>query len=247
MLKLDQLGAEIPITEPDETSHLIYMVNPFNDEAMLPHLCAAFLRLFSAYASGIRKSQKMSARDLVLQVIPLSFLADCECLTIPPPKSYIRLAFEVYSRCSPANGNSDGAVPSLFSSGSAIRLARPIPNTINFRLTPQPPHGLLTCDSSLHLAYSWDTAQQWLACAWSDNLGIKQWSAVYCLQEPEPDFWAAFSETVKEILDTTRDMLQPVDHTWSLHILKDRDLEERELDGMLTLSDSTTLAANRVA
>lgn len=206
------------------------MVNPFNNDSMLPYLCAAFYRLCSINAAALKVTGKANAKDLVLQVIPLSFLVNCDCLTIPPPKSYIKLAFEVYSRCSPVVGDDD-AVPTPFVSGSAIRLARPIPKAVNFRLTPQPPDGILANDSSLHLGYSWDVDYQWLACAWSDNLGVKQWSAVYCLQEPQPDFWTAFSATVNEILDTTKEMLRPDSQSWELYIVKDGNLQQRELEG----------------
>lgn len=224
-------GTELPHTEADGTNYVIYMVNPFSKNVMLPHLSSAFLRLFSTYVSSVKKNERTSLRELVFQVIPISFLADLNCLTIPPPKAYIQLAFEVYSRCSPTAWEGESA-PSAFASTSAIRLAKPIPKTISFRLTPQPPDGLLSTDSCVHLAYSWDTDQQWLACAWSDNLGVLQWSAVYCLQEPNPDFWEAFSETVREVLDTTKEMLWPTNIPWKLCIVKDRALQPRELDGM---------------
>ncbi|KAL8922357.1 MAG: hypothetical protein Q9208_005210 [Pyrenodesmia sp. 3 TL-2023] len=225
----EDFGAQISDGDPDGFQYVVYMVNPFNNDSMLPYLCAAFYRLCSIYACALKLTGKANAKDLVLQVIPLSFLVNCDCLTIPPPKSYIKLAFEVYSRCSPIDGNED-AVSSPFASGSAIRLARPIPKAVNFRLTPQSPEGILANDSSLHLAYSWDVDYQWLACAWSDNLGIKQWSAVYCLQEPQPDFWTAFSATVNEILDTTKEMLQPDSQSWELYIVKDGNLQQRELE-----------------
>ncbi|KAL9024501.1 MAG: hypothetical protein Q9196_006471, partial [Gyalolechia fulgens] len=223
------LGTDIPHKEADGTNYVIYMVNPFNNDAALPHLSSAFLRLFSTYVSFTKTSERSLPRDLVLQVIPISFLADCHCLTIPPPKAYTELAFEVYSRCGPAPQESR-TMQSPFASTSAIRLARPIPKTINFRLTPQPPDVELSADSCIHLAYSWNSESQWLACAWSDNLGVVQWSTVYCLQDPDPDFWAAFSETVKEVLDTTKDMLQPNSRPWKLYVVKDSAVQRQELE-----------------
>ena len=196
---------------------------------MYPHICAAFLELFAAYASSAKKAGLTSTREIVLQIVPLSFLASSESLTIPPPKAYTKLAFEVYSRCSPG-ARSDGTLPTPFTSGSAIRLAKPIPKTVNFQLSSQPPGVLLSSDPCLHLAYSWDTDQQWLACAWIDNLGATRWNATYCLGDPKPDYWAAFAETVKEVLATTREMLQPVNILWRLHIVKDNSLRQRELE-----------------
>ncbi|KAL8816517.1 MAG: hypothetical protein Q9223_004480 [Gallowayella weberi] len=225
----DQLGSEIPMKGADDTNIVIYMVNPFNEEAKLPHLCTAFLKLFTTYATGAKKAGMTSARDVVLQTVPLSFLASCESLVMPPPKAYAKLAFEVYSRCSPAP-SSDGTMPTPFTSGSAICLAKPVPKTVSFQLSMQPPIGLLLPDPTLHLAYSWNTNQQWLSCAWTDNLGLTRWNATYCLGVSRPDCWASFAETVGEVLDTTKDLLQPASLLWRLYIVKDSDMHQQELD-----------------
>ncbi|KAL8648523.1 MAG: hypothetical protein Q9210_004938 [Variospora velana] len=231
----DDFGAEIPYMEAGGADYVIYMVNPFNDEAMLPQLCAAFVRLFSVYASSTKKPSAGPERDLVLQVIPLSFLANLDRLTIPPPKAYVKLAFELYSRCSPVQ-REDEITASPFTSGSAVRLAKTIPRTIDFRLTSQPPDGLLGGNSSIHLAYSWNADQEWLACAWTDDLGAQQWTAVYCLQQSKPDRWAAFSDTVKEILDTTKDMTHPPSQSWKIYLVKDCEMQQREQISMMTVS-----------
>lgn len=231
------LGTDLPLEEADGMNYVIYMVNPFNNDAALPHLSSAFLQLFSTYVSSMKRTEETVPRDLVLQVIPMSFLADCHCLTIPPPKAYTELAFEVYSRCSPAPRDT---VQSPFTSTSAIRLAKPIPKTINFQLTSQPPHISLSADSCIHLAYCWDNESQWLACSWSDNLGTLQWSTVYCLQDPKPDYWTMFSLTVEEILDTTKDMIEPNSIPWKLYIVKDRALHQQELEAWRLHSSSST-------
>ncbi|KAL8692955.1 MAG: hypothetical protein Q9224_003854, partial [Gallowayella concinna] len=233
--ELTTQGSEIPLDGADGTNIVIYLVDPFNDEVKLPYLCAAFLRLFTTYATGAKQAGMTSARDVVLQIVPLSFLANCDSLVMPPPKAYAKLAFEVYSRCSPAP-SSDGTMPLPCTSGSAVCLAKPVPKTVSFQLSIQPPVGLLSSDPTLHLAYSWNTTQQWLTCAWTDNLGLTRWNATYCLGVARPDFWAAFAETVKEVLDTTKEMLQPASLLWRLYIVKDSDMHQQELDGKTSLS-----------
>ncbi|KAL8730133.1 MAG: hypothetical protein Q9181_004771 [Wetmoreana brouardii] len=229
----ESLGMEIPVVDKNGTNHVIYMVDPFNDEAKFPHLCAAFLELSATYATRVRKAGLDNFKKVVLQVVPLNFLANCDRLTIPPPKAYTKLAFEVYNRCSPGPSE-NGNMPPPYASASAIRLARLVPKHVNFHLSPQPPPSLLTHDLCLHMAYSWHPEDQWLACAWTDNFGTIQWNAIYCLGTPGPDLWAAFAMTGKEILDTTRDMLQPSNLPWRLHIVKDGPLHHQELDGMDT-------------
>ncbi|KAL9600262.1 MAG: hypothetical protein Q9219_003306 [cf. Caloplaca sp. 3 TL-2023] len=223
------LGTEIPPVEVDGTDYVIYMVNPFNNDGMLPHLASAFLRLSSSYASDTEHEKRGGLRGLVFQVVPISFLADCHRPAIPPPDAYTRLAFEVYSRCNPPPWETETFLPPPAST-SAIRLAKPIPKTVNFRLTPQPPEDLLSAESCIHLAYNWDPDQQWLACAWSDNLGALHWNAVYCLQDPQPDFWAAFSVVVKEILETTKELVETTTMPWKLYVVKDRPSQLQELE-----------------
>ncbi|KAL8786122.1 MAG: hypothetical protein Q9213_002988 [Squamulea squamosa] len=225
----EALGRKLPLEVADGTNIVVYIVDPLDNETLCPGICAAFFKLMTSYANSAKKARLVSAREIVLQVIPLSFLTSRDSLTIPPPKAYIGLAFEVYSRCGSGRRNV-GTMPKLFSSESAIRLAKPIPKTVNFQLGLQHPGNLLSADPCLHLAYSWDSDQQWLTCAWTDNLGATRWNAAYCLGDPKPDYWAAFAETVKEVLDTTNDMLQPATLPWKLYIVKDNGLEQRELE-----------------
>ncbi|KAL8692987.1 MAG: hypothetical protein Q9218_002104, partial [Villophora microphyllina] len=224
----ERLGTEIPITEADESIYVIYMVNPFNDETMLPHLCQAFLRLSTRYASRVESALQNRTREVILQIIPINFLVNCDRLTFPPPKAYVQLAFELYSRCDPAP-HEDESMPPPYASRSAVRLAKHIPRAINFHLGSRSALPLAH-DPCLHLAYSWDCDEQWLACAWTDSVGEIEWNAVYCLQDPAPDFWAAFSQTVQEILETTTDMLRPANMRRRVHIVKDSELYQRELE-----------------
>lgn len=233
-LTFNSIGMELPLKEADGTNIVVYFVDPFDDDNMSPYICAAFRELYEAYAISAMKAGLTIARALVLQIVPLSFLASSESLTIPPPKSYTKLAFEVYSRCKPGP-HSDGTIPSPSISGSAIRLAKPIPKTINFQLSSQPPGNLLSPDPCLHLAYSWDIDQQWLACAWTDNFGATQWSTIYCLGDRKTDYWTAFAETVKEVLDTTRDLLQPMTIPWKIYVVKDNIFYDRELESKYTI------------
>ncbi|KAL8851893.1 MAG: hypothetical protein Q9221_003216 [Calogaya cf. arnoldii] len=229
----EALGIELPLKEADGTNIVVYFVDPFDDDRMYPYICAAFQELQAAYALSAHKAGFTNARVVVLQIVPLSFLANSESLTIPPPKAYTKLAFEVYSRCRPGPRR-DGTITAPNISGSAIRIAKTIPKTINFQLSSQPAGNLLGPDPCLHLAYSWNLDQQWLACAWTDNLGATQWNAVYCLGDPNPGYWTAFAATVKEVLETTRDLLQPTTIPWRLYVAKDNILLDRELENIQT-------------
>ncbi|KAL8993691.1 MAG: hypothetical protein Q9169_006155 [Polycauliona sp. 2 TL-2023] len=225
----ETLENELRLKEADGTSIVVYLIAPVKDDTAYPYLCAAFKRLEDAYVFSAQKAGLSHPRRMVLQIVPLVFVASDECLIIPPPKAYTRLAFEVYSRCQQAS-RGDGTMPAPFSSGSAIRFGKPLPKAINFQLSSQPSGSILGPDPCLHLAYSWDIDQQWLACAWTDSLGTTQWNAMYCLGDPNPDYWTAFADTVKEVLDTTKDLFQPTTMPWRLYIVKDDNIRSRELD-----------------
>ncbi|KAL8867711.1 MAG: hypothetical protein Q9174_005482 [Haloplaca sp. 1 TL-2023] len=231
-------GSQIPVQGTRPTNNVvIYMVDPFNDEALLPHYCAAFAVFVDSYALRAKRAGISYEAELILQIVPLDFLVKCDQITIPPPKAYSSLAFEVYNRCSAA-ARTSRSMPSPHASASAVQLAKPVPKAVDFRLNSQPPADLLADDPSLHLAYSWEPDEQWLSCAWTDNLGTLQWNAVYCLGYRRLDFYDAFSETVEEILDTTKDMLQPANLPWRLYIVKDGPLQQRELAVWQTQSNS---------
>ncbi|KAL8777960.1 MAG: hypothetical protein Q9194_002266 [Teloschistes cf. exilis] len=133
----ESIGTEISIDEADGSNYIIYVVNPFNDEAMLPHMCHSFFQLSHAYAERVDSALQDNAREVILQVVPISFLVNCDRLTFPPPKAYTQLAFEVYSRCNTATGEDEG-VESPYASSAAVRLAKPIPRAVNFHLGSRP-------------------------------------------------------------------------------------------------------------
>ena len=220
--------------QPDETNYVIYMVNPFKEEAALPHLCAIFLRMFNGYVAGLKKRGISSKGDLVLQIIPMDFLIHTADLVLPSPKAYQQLAFEVYNRCGPQAGDKS-IVISPYITAPVIRLTKPIPKSINLRLNNQSSDKDLLSDHCLHLAYEWHWDQQWLTVSWTDNLGVMQWNAAYCLADPQPDYWDAVFATVKEIWDTTLDMLQPNDLAWRVFVVKSSPMHRQELEGKHSL------------
>lgn len=214
---------------------VIYMINPYEDSAALAHLCVAFLKLFESYVLALKASSVENPNDLVLQIIPTSFVASPTTLVLPSPADYKRLAFEVYDRCGP----SVELGRSRFSCAPSVRLARAMPKTINLKLSPETSAGLLSSDMCFHLAYSWDPTQRWLTSSWTDNQGNLQWNAPYFLGvEKSDDPWPTLLNIAKEMLDTTLEMLDQNSSTWRLFIVKDSPIHKRELESGCTQSYS---------
>ena len=215
---------------------VIYMVNPSREAYALPHMCAAFWKLFESYSFALQMRQVSTPSDIVLQTVPLDFVASSSTLVLPPPIFYKRLAFEVYDRCPPDRHVGPSRLSS-FSFAPSIHLTKTLPKTINFKLSADAPVGLLKSDCCFHLAYSWIATQQWLIASWTDNQGELQWNAPYCLAvSKNEELWPALHEIFKEIWDTTLEILHPKTSVWRLFILKTGQLYQKELDCRLALS-----------
>lgn len=228
----EKLGTDLAELKAQGGNTVIYMINPYENPAALAHLCVAFLILFESYASSLKASNIENPNDLVLQIIPTSFVASPTTLVLPSPADYKRLAFEVYDRCGP----SVEPGRSRFFCAPSVRLARAMPKTINLKFSSEPSAGLLSSDMCFHLAYSWDPMQRWLTSSWTDNQGDLQWNAPYFFGvEKNDDPWPNLLNIAKEMWDTTLEMLHQKSATWRLFIVKDSPMHKRELEMWLSL------------
>lgn len=212
------LGTKLPELGLQSGTTVIYVINPFNDEQYLPGLWDALSRLPNSY----RKRRPQRQNDLVMRIIPLDLVWSPECIVVPSPADYRRLAFEVYNNC---GRESD------FMGAPAIRLAKSVPKTIDFKLVSEGSAPLTQSDNCVHVSYTWDTNSEWLAASWTDNFGILSWVACYCLGKDEETPWKPFYKSFREILETSFEMLRPPNVPWRLVICKDSPLPKMEIDG----------------
>ena len=216
-----------------EDNIVIYMVNPYQSRRVLPWLCAAFMKIYESYRKCLQIQTQLTG-DLVLQIVPLNLIASLEAITLPPAKAYSRLAVEVYNRCGP-NITEDKSQVQQYHCAPSIRLARAVPKSISFRLTPDPSTALLHSDRCFHLSYSWSFHQEWLTASWTDNQGVLQWNAVYCLGEEETERWQTFLTIAREIWNTTIDILKPGNFPWRIFVVKDSPIQREELQGKASM------------
>ena len=197
---------------------IIYMLNTWNEGA-IPEICRLFLALFHMYRKVLDQEDLRNSNDLVLQIVPGSMVFDDHRLVVPSPADYKQLAFQVYDRCGPT-GN-DGQTP--FVCAPAACLAKPIPD-INM-LSANADHGNL-----LHLAYKWQTGQQWLTAYWTNDAGTIQWNAAYWLSEDD-DLRTSFPRAATAILETTKEIVQSERPFYRTYIVKDSPFMDFELEG----------------
>lgn len=207
------------------------MINPFKNSQAIPYLCSASLKIFETYALALKARQCNNPNDLILQIIPLDFITTSNTLALPSPLAYRSLAFEIYDRC-PPNISSHSDRGSQFACAPSIQLGRAIPKMINLSLSSEPSASLLHSDMCLHLAYAWDPSHEWLTASWTDNRGNVQWNTPYCLGVAETEeCWPIFLGIIRDIWETTLEMLYPRNSTWRLYVAKDRAMHKRELEG----------------
>lgn len=215
-------------------NYIIYMLNTSEDDGAIPSVCSAFLNLFWLYCLAHEDVGLKNPNDLVLQIVPSSMVFARNKLVLPSPGDYKQLALQVYDRCGPSHGEGQAQVPP-FACAPAIRLSKPVPNVIDFKLAPTPPSTLLDSDSCIHLAYKWEHGQQWLAASWTNNLGTLQWNAAYWLSK-DVEIQQSFPQAAAAMLEVTNEMLQPLRASCRLYLAKDGLFDDHEKE-----SESPTL------
>lgn len=203
---------------------MIYVVNPFAHAAALVDICTAFWQLSQIYAADVDKEQALQVDDLVLQVVPLSFLMSAESLVVPSQTEYLRLALEVYSRCAPKDPGSNPV-----NSAPPVVLAESLPKDISFKLTSEKLSPLLE-ERCLHVACSKSLDQRWMTVAWSNNTGSLQQSISYSLRFRNSIASRSTSEIRNEIWIATADIMDRIQARWTVIIVNTEPLDQEEVD-----------------
>ena len=225
----EELGAKLPDLGLRSGTTVIYIINPFIKHQYLPRLCDALLRLPSSYFAALERRRPEKPNHFAMQVIPLDLVWSPEYIVVPSPAEYRRLAFEVYNQCD--SSESGQSRESDFMKTPAIRLAKAVPKTIDFKLGSETSVPLMQSDNCVHVSYTWDNTGAWLAAIWTDNLGVLSWRACYRLGKDKEKQWKPFYEVVKEILETSFEMLYPPNASWQLFVCKDSPMIKPENEG----------------
>ncbi|TKA68221.1 hypothetical protein B0A49_09252 [Cryomyces minteri] len=205
---------------------VIYLVNPFTTASALYHLCASFWALFQAYVSIPSKAPRP---DLVLQLVPIRFIASFSAPVIPEPSTLAAFAREVYDRCPPSAPHESKSGALSIPAASFVELAQPLPKRIDFALIPTPPSDLMHDPSFIHLAYAVSIDDTWLTAAWISNSGKYQTTASYCLHNRR------FVEVLWEMWQTTIEIIRPRRVSWRLYVARAGIMPEVEQEAWTKL------------
>lgn len=210
---------------------IIYMINPFDESSALWELCASFWTLFQTYGQGPTHPSQPQKPDLVLQIVPIKYVASFDHPVILSSNTYIRLAREVYNR-SPPSAEPEDKTPLSIASAPAFQLEEPSPRNVPFKLQSEAPQDLLRENSYLHLGYAISLDGTWLTAAWTDSSGKSQATSTYHLGT------RPFSEIAKEIWATTISILQGRKVHWRMCIARAGVMDREELESWVLLITS---------
>jgi mediator of RNA polymerase II transcription subunit 13 len=219
---------------PKINAFVIYMIDPFESPSAIWELCSAFWVLFQAYGPGPSgRSDLLAKPDLVLQIIPMKYVASLDMPVILDNSTYSSLAREVYDRCPPSAPSPDKTPLSIYSAPS-FQLEEQIPRTIPFKLIAEPPHDLLRENSYIHVGYAISLDGNWVTAAWTDNCGKSRTVVSYNLGT------RPFAEIAKEIWQTTVEICSARRVFWRLCVIKVGVMEREEFEAWVTLCSSPT-------
>lgn len=210
---------------------VIYLLNPFSHKDAIVDLCFAFLILFQTYLESPVVQQSKRVYEVVLQVVPLSFVFSTVTVPVPTPLQFFKLALEVYERCALTTTNAGDQV-SFSRPSPAVLLAQSIPSRINFKLSSEPPQSLLDETCCLHIAYSCSVDDRWVSVAWSDSRGDLQTCTSFCLSRTEaPAYRRPFSEVAREVWETSVGMIQFKRVAWRFVLARVGVMNPEEIEG----------------
>ena len=230
-INLTCVGQLLPNLDMEPQNVVIYLVNPFSHADAIVDLCVAFSALFYAYSQSPAVQQSTAVHEIVLQIVPLRFMASESTIPVPTQAQYFKLGLEVYERCALMGSEAEvgflGGRPS-----PAVLLAPSLPNRINFKLSAEPPQSLLQENCCLHIAYSCSVDDRWISVAWSDSVGGLQTCTSFCLRRSEASTdLRPFAEVAKEVWDTSVGMIRFKNVTWRFMLIKVGVMDEDEMDG----------------
>ncbi|KAG9247189.1 mediator complex subunit 13 C-terminal-domain-containing protein [Calycina marina] len=196
MARLSKILSAEPV---EERNFVVYFVYPSADNnAILVQICTAFQHLFNLHKKVLSERKANIANDVVLQLVPLDFIASPMSIVVPLPSEYNQLAMETYDRCIEFT---------TCSSTAAILLEQPLPRNIDFRLNPNPSASVFQENSCLHIAYAQSIDDRWITAVWTDTCGAQQMTASYCLGRKNEPLSTPFSDIASEIWETSLEIM----------------------------------------
>lgn len=225
-----KLAVSIFNTTAMSKNFVVFFVYTPDNPSTIVESCLAFNRMFELYRRALTDRKKPAQNELVLQLVPLDFIATSTSMVVLPPSECTRLCLEVYDRCTLFGG----PMPSP----AIVLEQQPVTQGINFQLRNQPSANVLQENSCMHIAYTQSVDERWITAAWTDNRGCKQMTASYCLGRKGKPLSRSFTDVAYEIWTTTHDLTSVWKVHWRIIITKVGTMDQQEINDWITLAQT---------
>ena len=229
----EELGGKLTPTANSNDAIVVLMISPDANLKSYAHTCSSFYRLFSGY----RKANKSKPRvgDIVLQIIPMSFVASSGSMHIANRREYCSLAIEIYNRCPPVKDEEK-----FWICGSAVVLADSLNRIAEFQLNSDHVSPLTRGGECLHLCYAFSLDKRWITAAWTDEHGFVALTMSYCLRMQGSAVAGTSGSAVQEMWETSHDLMAKHRSKWRLIVARNGLFELEELNRWLYHSNNTS-------
>ncbi|KAK4219948.1 mediator of RNA polymerase II transcription subunit 13 [Rhypophila decipiens] len=230
MMRLGQALAASSASQKNFVVHFIYSVeNP----ATVVEYCAAFQELQEYYERYLADRKRGPSNALVMQLVPQDAVASETSVVILPPAEYSKLCIETYDRCTLFGGHMPAP---------AIVLEPTLPRVIEFKSITTPSPNVMQENSCVHVAYAQSADERWITAAWTDNRGVKQMTASYCLGRRNRPLSRQITEIIHEIWETTHDLISIARVRWRVIVAKCGPMDQQEIEYWTGLAQNETRA-----
>ncbi|SPO04863.1 uncharacterized protein DNG_07548 [Cephalotrichum gorgonifer] len=200
--RTETLCQALRVSADTEKNFVIFFIYSPTNPSSIVEACTSFRQLSEAYSSSISKNAP--SNELVLQLVPLDFVAAPSSIVIQPPAELLKLCLETYDRCTMFGG----PMPA-----PSIMLEQVGPRFMEFGLSPTPSASIMHENSFIHVAYAPSVDGRWITAAWTDSRGRQQMTASYCLGRKGARPSTPFNDVAHEIWETTHDLIS----IWRVH------------------------------
>ena len=181
------------------------MVDVFEDERSIIPLSVCFFQLVKAFEAACEARHiYANSSGIHFRIIPSSWVSWEPSESIPAFTAHTKgqLAFDLYDMF-PSEESNANTLSLAINISPCMALENPLPRSIPFEFSENPPSHLLLQNSKLHLAYSYNARRNWLVACWTDSSGLHQSTLTYPLKHQKlqvilQEIW----ETTLELLDT---------------------------------------------
>ena len=225
-----RLGEALALTEEISGTVVLYIIGLSADPTSYLQCCVGFYACYQAYKKSMRA--RTENLELVLQVVPASFVASTETIVVPSQLDYNALALEAYSRLPPLDPNSRAGscdFPlTLADSGNGVR----------FSLEASPISPYSKGGGCLHLAYAHSDDQRWTVGCWTDDVGQLALTMTYLIRTDANDRGRPEKDILQDMWEVSQDLMKPHRSRWRLVVSRTGFYEIAEENFWMHLANS---------